>query len=645
MLKVLRDNLKYLSWILWGVILVFIFFVFAEWGGAGQRLQGNQQVAVQVGNQEISYRELDRAHRNLRDSYARLYGGQIPAELSEQLQLPLQAVRQLVRQRLMVQEALDAGLQVSDRELSEEMLELPVFQDASGEFIGAERYEQAVRSLGYSNPSSFEEALRQDLLVEKLRSLFEDTVAVNDDEVEKAYREQNETAKIDYLFLPTDQATAEIEVSDAEVEAYFAAHTEDFRLPEKRIVRYLLVDPAELQSNLAIGDAEVEAYFQDNSDDYSREERVRARQILLRTDEGRDEAEAQAMLESARQRIESGEDFASIAAEISEDPTSATNGGDLGYFGRGEILPEVENVTFASELGQVVGPIRTSFGLHLIEVMDRQEGGLPPFEEVKEQVRGRMLRERATQLTAEKAVAIAAKVEGGDVAAATWPQLAQAEAGVAFFESAPFAANEPIPGIGFSPQFSAAAFDLEAGTPSEPVNMGSTWAVLDLVRVEEPRLPELNEVVADVRAATQQDKAREQNENRLASAREAIESGRTLERAASGLGVEVVSTETFNKRGAVGDLGAASELREAALQAAEGDLIGPLSVPGGVALARVAERVEFDAAQFATARDSTEQGLRQQEAGRLLESLLQRREEAAKIEYNPDLVARLDGLS
>ena len=642
MLKVLRDNLKYLSWILWGVILVFIFFVFAEWGGAGRRLQGGQQVALSVDGDAITFPELDRAHRNLQQTYRSMYGGQIPSELEQQLQLPVQAVQQLVRQRLLVQEAEAAGIRVSDKELAEQMLELPIFKDESGNYIGDENYTRAVRSLGYPNPASFEEAFRQDLMVEKLNRMMRDTLSIPDEEVEKAYRDAEESARIDYVLLPAERFAAEIEASDEQLQAFFAAHSDDFRLPERRVVRYLFVDPATIRAGLSIDDPEVEVFFQQNGDDYRREERVRIRQVLLRTDDGRRTVdEARSLMGEIRARLDSGGDFASVASEHSEDPASRDQGGDLGFIARGEILPEVENAAFATTVGEVVGPIETSLGLHLVEVTDKQPGGLPAFDEVKEQVRSRMLDERAVQVAAEKAQQLASSAGDSD----SWAETAANDSAVSFFESEPIARNQPLPGLGMSPQFSAAAFALEVGETSPAVQVGQAWAVLSLTRIEEPRVPELDEVRDAVQARFVRDSAMEVAKNRLADARADVEANASLQSLADELELEVVGSDAFTRESGIQALGPSAELVHAVLAAKLGQVVGPIETPRGAVLAVVTERTEFDPTAFALAREATEQQLRDEQASRLIESLLQRRQEMVEIEYSPDLTAQLQSLS
>ena len=131
MLKVFRDNLKYLSWVLWGVILVFILFVFVDFGGGVPGPARPNASAATVGGEEISYGELQRAYRQTESAYRDAYGGQFTPELARQLQLPLQVLEGLVEQRILLAEADRMGLAVSDSELQQELLRQPGLIDAA----------------------------------------------------------------------------------------------------------------------------------------------------------------------------------------------------------------------------------------------------------------------------------------------------------------------------------------------------------------------------------------------------------------------------------------------------------------------------------------------------------------------------------
>ena len=154
MLKVFRDNLKYLSWVLWLVIGVFVLFVFVDFGSTVPGPAPPTEVAASVGGDDISYGELQRAYRQTEEAYRQAYGAQFTPELARQLQLPLQVLEQLVRQRLLLEEADRMGLRVSDAELQKTVLRVPVFQDASGNFVGGEQYRQIIVSSATPRPRS-----------------------------------------------------------------------------------------------------------------------------------------------------------------------------------------------------------------------------------------------------------------------------------------------------------------------------------------------------------------------------------------------------------------------------------------------------------------------------------------------------------
>jgi hypothetical protein len=178
MLKVFRDNLKYLSWILWGVILVFVGFVFVDFGGAqlGQQGRPNDSAAT-VGGVGISYGELQRAYQQTESAYRDAYGGQFTPELARQLQLPLQVLESLVQQQILLAEADRMGLAVSDAELQKELLRQPVLLDEQGNFVGSERYRQTATPTSsgpignrQSGPKSVMPSCRSPTFATRLRS-------------------------------------------------------------------------------------------------------------------------------------------------------------------------------------------------------------------------------------------------------------------------------------------------------------------------------------------------------------------------------------------------------------------------------------------------------------------------------------------
>ncbi|MDW8141309.1 MAG: peptidylprolyl isomerase, partial [Candidatus Bipolaricaulota bacterium] len=136
-------------------------------------------------------------------------------------------------------------------------------------------------------------------------------------------------------------------------------------------------------------DAELSAYLEKNREKYDEPEQIRARHILIRVAEGASEAEvakAKQQIEQIRQELDKGADFAELAQKHSQDPGSAPNGGDLGFFRRGQMVPEFEESAFALAVGAVSEPVRTQFGFHLIKVEEKKPARQPALAEIRDRV-------------------------------------------------------------------------------------------------------------------------------------------------------------------------------------------------------------------------------------------------------------------
>lgn len=632
MLQVFRDSMKYLAWILWVVIAIFVLFVFVDFG-RGSRFGngGGQDAAATVGKQKISYREYEDEYRRLENQMRERLGQQYTSELAEQLQLPMQALNQLVSRKILLREASKLDLAVSDAELRRYIVHLPVFQDGEGTFAGAEAYQQAVRRLGFTT-EGFEQSIREQLVLQRVLDALEKSVVVSDAAVEERYRQQVERAKIRYVSIAFAASVGQVAVSDAELQKYFDKHAEVFRVPEQRVADYLLVDQAALEQTLPATEEELRAYYQQHQQEYQQSEQVRARHILV------DTAEQAA---AARARLDSGEDFAKVAREVSKD--AAANGGDLGWFGRGRMVPPFEEAAFGAAVGAVVGPVRTQFGYHLIQVQEKRAAASSPFEEVRQAVRARFAAERAAQLAEAKAKTLAAELaKAGTKSGQKMKELAAQQPGLETGSTEPFGRQGSIVPLGAAPSVNGAVFGLaEVGGVTEPLRTPRGWVVLRLAEVKAPHLPALAEVREAVRRGAEQDKQRQQAFDRLQAARQALGPGARLDAIAAHLGMAVQESQEFGQGALVQPLGYAPELVKEAMAKPVGALVGPVSVAGSAVLYEVASRHGMDPAAFAKQKDGLRQQLEQEQVGSLITSLINMRKQELGVTYDPQLVKQL----
>jgi len=634
MLKVFRDNIKYLSWILWAVIGLFVLFVFVDFGSGVRQRDAGGNSAARVGGRTVTMADFEHQYRQLEQLYGQLYGGQMSPEVAKQLQLPLQALNRAVNEQVLLAEAERLGLRVSDEELRDMILEQEVFVDDKGRFIGEEKYEQLLAANKYT-VASFETEMRNKVLREKLNDLLRNGIFIPDDEVEKAYREQVEKAKIRFIqvsraLFPGDQPTP------AEVSAYFEARKQEYKLPEQREGAYLLVEPERLRDQVNVSDQEMRDYFAAHKSEFAKPEQVHARHILIKTGGQRNDAQAQQALAEIKKKIAGGADFAAVARESSDDIASKTNGGDLGSFGRGQMVKEFEDAAFGAKIGELVGPVHSPFGYHLLQVLEKTPAGDVPFEQAREQIRARLAFTRAGDLAQQKAKALSAQLaKDRPRSTEALSALAKSSPGVTFGETGKFGSQDPIPGLGRVPTLNAAAFALKKGDVSDAVQVPRGWAVFYLKDIAEPKVPQLADVEPRVRQALLGQKQQEAAIRKLKDERAA---GKALDQIAAELGVQVRESPEFGAQGGIPGLGLNPELARAALSLQAGQMGDPVPDPQGAVLFEVKERKNWDPIQFATARQQTRETLQQEKLGQLLASLVERRRRELGVTFDQRLL-------
>src|SRR5690606_19930550 len=197
--------------------------------------------------------------------------------------------------------------------------------------------------------AEFEQNLRNALIVDKLRAALTEWVTVSDAEVETEFRRRNEKVLAELAVFSADAVRGDVSLSDEQVAAYFEANKENYRIGERRAVQYVLVDIEPIRQKTVVPPADVERYYRENQQQYTTPEQVRASHILFST-ENADEAEVRREAEAVLKQVRAGGDFAALARRHSDD-SSAQQGGDLDYFGRGRMVKEFEDVAFSLEVG------------------------------------------------------------------------------------------------------------------------------------------------------------------------------------------------------------------------------------------------------------------------------------------------------
>lgn len=632
MLETLRQNLRKLSWTLWLVIAAFIILYIPD------LVRSPQNVVATVDGEPIYAQEYQEAYRQQVNYYRSLNEGDLPDDLLEQIQLDRVVLEQLVRQRIMLQEAQEQGFGWTPQEVRNQLLQFEAFRDESGQFVGTERYRQILRANGME-VDHFESHLIQDVLTGKLTNFVTEGITVTDGELEEAYQRRNEQVALSYLVLEPGRFEDEVdaEISDEEVRAHFEADREAYRMPERRRVTYALLDTEEMRGSVDITEDRLREAYEQEIEQHTLPDQIHARHILLRVPPGGDaqqEAGVRAEAEQVLERLRAGADFAEMAREHSDDPT-ATAGGDLGWISRGRMVEGFDEVAFALEEGELSDVVRTPFGFHIIMVEGRREGRVRPFDEVRAQIEQRLAWERAEERAAEIADEIRRQVLRG----AELETIAE-EHGLELHASGLFSESAGLDAIP-SPEFTSAAFRLGSGRVAEPLRVRQGHVVFRVDEIVDPQVPRL----ADVQDLVRHDLRRQRAAVRVREVAEELadrlSAGEAVETVAAELGVEARQTEPLTRNDPVPQLGRAAPLMSAAFDLQQGEVGGPVQVGDAVAVFRVTEHRQPDWARFGQQRAALRQELLNERRNKVFEALLQELRQRYEVVVYDDVLGQL----
>jgi peptidyl-prolyl cis-trans isomerase D len=623
MLKVLRENVKYLSWILWVIIAVFIIFIFVDFGaGIGGPRGSGEAVAATVGHETISRIEFQRALANVQANYRRMYGEKFTPEVEKQMRLPIQVLNELIKERILTDEARRLGLTATDEEVRQRILSM--FKDDQGRFLGEPIYNQFLQSQHFT-VDAFEREERNAVLEQKLMEVLRAGIYIPDQEVEQTYRDQVEKAKIRFIQAPRGMGQLPV-ASPAELNAYYGSHKDEFKLPEQREVAYVLLETYKIQAENMPGEPAVKSYYDAHQDEFKQEEEIHARQILVAVNDQRDDAAAKQRIDEAKKRIEGHQDFAKVAAEISDDASSKARGGDLGFFGHNRNVKEFEDAAFAAPLGKLVGPVRSPLGYHLFEVLEKRPGSARPLADVRSQIASQLATERAKTIGESRVKDLAARVDKAKPKSADDLKAAVKDDPMATFAVSPkFGQNDWVPGVGRQPAVASVLFAMKKGEVSQPQQLPRGWAIFFLKEIYPPHTPPLAEVEPRVRQEVINQKQQKAALDRLEQAKQQLAQGKTLDQVAAAMGLKVEESAEFGANGPIQGIGFDPQVAKAAMALQPGQIGGPLPGGQGAVLFQVAEKKGFDPKQFADQRDQIRQQLSGDRLNRLLFAILEQR--------------------
>ena len=476
------------------VTFAFLALIMAFWGFGGGGLFNTVHPIATVNGRQILGDQVDRAATQIRQNVQQMYGASAPAVLKS-INVRQEAVDGLIEQQLIGEEARHLGISISDAALQDKIAKEPAFQ-RDGQF-DFDTYQDVLRNNNLQ-PSEYENGERDRMIAETLRHMIDTGVQVSDDEARHAYNLRNERIGLRYAEIPFSDFTAKISPTESQIADYFKKNAEQFREPERVKLLYVHYEPLVLAAKYTPPDKEIQGYYNRNAKTrFTHPDQVRARHILIAVPAGatdNEKAAAKTKALDVLKQAQSGGDFAKLAAKYSDDPSNKLQGGDLGSFGRGQMVKPFEDAVFAMKPGQIT-MVETRFGFHIVKLEEFKLAHTDTIAEAKPKI----IDELRTQAGAKLGRAAAQEDLAAGLAGASLQELAK-KRGIDAVETPLFAQGEPAGGAERDRELMEAAFKLEAGQAALVPEKGAPY-VIKLLAKQPSRIPALKEIEPQVREA------------------------------------------------------------------------------------------------------------------------------------------------
>lgn len=485
----------------------------------------------------------------------------------------------LVQQAILKIEGDRRGLQVSDDDLRRELHqgELGQILFPNGTYIGEEKYMDFVQNQVGMTTKDFENLIKKEMEQNRLQAMITGGVTVSDNEVRESYRVAGTKVKFDYAVLSSDEVGKQLNPSDSDLLSFFKSSAARYAnaIPETRKLQYFSFGADAIPGGKPqVSDADLQAYYAAHQAQYEVKDQVRARHILIAVPQGADaktDAAAKARAEELLKQIRGGADFATLAKANSDDPGSKPQGGELGFFTKGKMVPAFEKAAFALQPGQTSDLVKTDFGYHIINVEEKQTAHSKPLAEVRGEIVP--LLEQQKLGTAEQAYATTLASEAAKKGIASTAQAHGLNAVTTDYVGR----DGVVGGVSDSAALLTQAFTVGKGAAPASVSTGDGYAVFQVVDVRAPHAPTFEEykskILSDYREQQVPAMLNAQLNKLDARAKELND----LRKAAGEMNIPVKTSDLVGKDGQVPDLGAMSGPAAVAFSLNKGAISGPLN--------------------------------------------------------------------
>jgi peptidyl-prolyl cis-trans isomerase D len=593
--------------------------------------QSSGDTVAKIGDQTVTLADINQRLNEIRQNNA------IPRQV-EGLYAN-QILKQLVFQKEVEYEAKRLGISVSDKERADRIKQILPAAFNGDAFVGMDAYAQLVQQRFQMTVPAFEELIRSSLVEEKFHKLLTDGISVSPTEIQEEFRFENQKIKLDYAAARPEELADKINPDASEVQSYFDQNKAKFQVPEKRIVRYGVLDLSQLRQNTVVSDDELKAAYQQNIQQFEVPDRVHAEHILLTT-VGKTDAEVAEVKKHAEdilaQAKKKGANFEDLAKKYSEDPGSKPKGGDLGWLIHGQTVPEFDQAVFSLPKGEVSDLIHTQYGFHIIKVLDKETAHTKTFDEVKDSLRTPLLLQKVDQESAATADKISSDIRQSNKT--TLDELAQ-RYHLSVAETRPLAPNDPILELGNSQDVKDEIVHLRQSELSLPVRTDRGYVVLSLKQIIPAHPGTIDEVRDKIISDLKLQKAEQLAQTKIDELTKRAKAGEKFDAAAKALGLDPKSSELVARSDSIPGLGSAKQF-VSAFSLKSGGVGSPVHLGVSWVAYQVVDKVEPNPADFEKQKQKITDTLLQTKRNAAFDafriSLEERLKQEGKLKLMPD---------
>ncbi len=401
MFEFIRNHQRLMQFLL----LLFIVPSFAFLGMESYTRMGDKEnIVAKVDGQPITRQEWESAQRQQSERFRQMFGEEFDPAFFSTPEVRQGVLENLISQRALIAEARRHHLAASDQALQEAILAIPGLV-TDGTFDN-ERYRSLLAAQGMT-PAMYEAGLRQELVLQQLNGAIQNT-AFSPKTVAKRLSDLNEQERVvqEQVFNAADFAS-KVTLTPEMVKDFYKKNDRLFQVPEKVAAEYVVLSQQMLEQQMTVSESDVRSYYEQNAKLYTTEEQRRARHILISVHESasaKDKATAKTKANDLRAQLQSKPDeFARLAKENSDDPGSAEQGGDLGFFDRGMMVPEFEKAAYALNVNEISPVVESDFGFHIIQLVAIKPGATKSLAEVKDEIEAEIRKQKSARAFTEMA--------------------------------------------------------------------------------------------------------------------------------------------------------------------------------------------------------------------------------------------------